>query len=306
MDMNPGHTETITATLSDVTGYGGTFNLSYPAGKSAADFAGSNRSYLTCSSKDVLYEGRSHYTVTYGSSNITVTMQTAQVYTEGEVVHLHVAVGAKGQSGTALPVVELASPAKMDAMTPVKINLGAPIASDSDGAVAEQACTAAGGLATGINGALASGGVATFDVPRNVVAGWTGTAVLTVTGTDEYGNVLVESSASGTSLTGKKAFKTVTGVSTSADITALTVGTSKVLGLPAYLGDIGDVVKEMEDGSAPTAGTVVAGVAGAQTATTGDVRGTYAPNSNPNGSKVFELHVMMRDPAAKGAAQYDG
>jgi len=37
---------------------------------------------------------------------------------------------------------------------------------------------------------------------RNVVAAWTGTAVMTVTGLDMYGNVVVEASASGTSLTG--------------------------------------------------------------------------------------------------------
>ncbi len=194
----------------------------------------------------------------------------------------------------------------MDIMHAVKINLGAPIASDADAAVASQACTLLDGLATGINGVLAADGVATFDVPRNVVAAWTGTAVLTVTGTDVFGNVLVESSGSGTSLTGKKAFKTVTGVSTSADITGLTVGNSKVLGLPTFLADVTDLLKEAEDGAAPTAGTIVAGDATAATATTGDVRGTYAPNSSPNGTKVFELNILSRDPMSVGFAQYAG
>src|SRR3546814_1050600 len=71
------------------------------------------------------------------------------------------------------------------------VNLGAPLTADADGVCASQAITAAAGGT--INGAFATGGVATFDVPRNVVAAWTTAAVLTVTGTDAYGNALVES-----------------------------------------------------------------------------------------------------------------
>jgi len=58
----------------------------------------------------------------------------------------------------------MADPEKMAALTMIRVNLGKPVASDSDGAVASQACTLATGLATGINGALATDGVATFDV----------------------------------------------------------------------------------------------------------------------------------------------
>ena len=80
----------------------------------------------------------------------------------------------------------------------------------------------------------ASGGVATFDVPRNVVAAWTTTAVLTVTGT-EYGKVVVESAASGTSMTGKKAFKTVTGVAASTAVTLAAGARATCSALPAFL-----------------------------------------------------------------------
>src|SRR3546814_2228644 len=61
------------------------------------------------------------------------------------------------------------------------VNLGAPLTADADGVCASQAITAAAGGT--INGAFATGGVATFDVPRNVVAAWTTAAVLPVTGT---------------------------------------------------------------------------------------------------------------------------
>src|SRR3982751_2265214 len=74
-----------------------------------------------------------------------------------------------------------------------------------------------------INGARATSGVATFDVPRNIVAAWTTTSVLTFTGTDAYGATIVENSASGASHTGKKAFKTITSVSSTASITGATI-----------------------------------------------------------------------------------
>lgn len=306
MDVQPVYTETITATLSASTGYGGSFTLSYPDGKGASDFASASRSVLRCASKNELYEGRSHYSVVYGASEITVTLLTSESYGLGEVVYLDVDLGALRQGGGLMPSMALANSDSMDIGQVVSIALGAPATADANGAVASQAATAASGLATGINGALAAGGVATFDVPRNVVAAWTGTAVLTVTGTDEYGNTVVESSASGASMAGKKAFKTVTGISTSADITGLTVGTGDVFGIPCYLADKGDVFIEKMDGSAATAGTVVAGVTDAATATTGDVRGTYDPNSAANGARVFELTAVIRDPSYTGNSQYAG
>src|SRR5690606_6346890 len=118
-----------------------------------------------------------------------------------------------------------------------------------------------------LDGALVSGGEAVFDVPRNVVAAWTGTAVCTVTGKDEYGETVVESSGSGTSMTGKKALKKVTDVSFSAAVTSATVGTGDVLGLPVFLPDSVYVLAELEDGAAASPGTIVAGVSSAATAT---------------------------------------
>jgi hypothetical protein len=200
----------------------------------------------------------------------------------------------------------MANPLTMVDCSLVRVTLGRPIASAANAIVLSQAATLASGLATGINGALAAGGVATLDVPRAVVAAWTNTAVLTVTGTDEYGAVIRESSASGTSFTGKKAFKTITSVTTSADITGLTVGTSKVLGLPMWLASAGEVLRELQDGATATAGTLVAGDVATATATTGDVRGTYAPNSNPNGTLLFEVIAAVRSTEYRGVPQFGG
>src|SRR3546814_5681637 len=98
-------------------------------------------------------------------------------------------------------------------------------------------------------------------VPRNVVI--TGAAsvtsvTFTITGTDVFGDDLVETITGPTGATaasGKKAFKTVTAIAVSATTTAaVTVGTGDVLGLPVYLPSSGAVLKELQDGASATAG----------------------------------------------------
>lgn len=71
--------------------------------------------------------------------------------------------------------------------------------------------------------------------------------MLTVTGEDEYGDIVVEASGSGTSFTGKKAFKKITSIAVSTNVTGLTVGTGDVLGLPAYVAYAGQVLAELQD-----------------------------------------------------------
>jgi hypothetical protein len=170
--------------------------------------------------------------------------------------------------------------------------------------VAAQAATAAGGLAAGINGAQAANGAVTLLTARNIVAAWTGAAVLTVTGEDEFGQPMRESSAAGTSFTGKKAFKKVTGLAVSANVTGLTVGTGNVLGLPFFLSATHFVRQELQDDATASAGTVVAGDDADATATTGDVRGTYTPNAAPDGAKRFELVIVSRSGSFKGKKQF--
>ena len=66
------------------------------------------------------------------------------------------------------------------------------------------------------------------------------------------------------------------------------------------------VILEIEATEAAGNGTFVAGVQTTPTATTGDVRGTYAPTTTPDGSTHFSLLVATADPTYKGVAQYDG
>lgn len=171
-------------------------------------------------------------------------------------------------------------------------NFGAPITADADGVAASQSVTVATTPLAAINGALATAGVATFDVPRNVVAAWTGTAVLTVTGTDQYGSVMTQASASGTSLTGTKAFKTVTSCSFSADVTSATIGTGDVLGLPFRVDANGLIAARANN--AIDAGTFVPAVTtDPATAVTGDVRGTFDPAVALNGTNTCAVLLKV-------------
>jgi hypothetical protein len=237
----------------------------------------------------------------FGSSEVTVTNLTGQTIPAGAELVVQLDRIGPNEGNFNLP---FANPDQMAELKTVVVSLGAPIASAANNIVASQAATALSGLATGINGAIAANGAAVLDVPRAVVAAWTGTAVVTVHGFDQYGNAMRESSASGTSLTGKKAFKRVTNVTTSADITGLTVGTGKVLGLPVFLPGAGHILRTLQNGAIPTQGTIVAGDLTTPSATTGDVRGTYAPNTNPNGSNSIQIILALDDVAFKGLPQF--
>jgi hypothetical protein len=293
--------DTMTKILDAAVANGGTFTVGYLDGRGPGSYTLGTGHHVVSPQTGKLTIAAGQVAFSFGASLITITNNTGQSIPAGSTLIIQVERFGASEVGR---VARFACPGSMGVLTPTIISLGAPIASDADGIVASQNCTVANGLATGINGALASGGVCVLDVPRAIVAAWTNTAVLTVTGTDEYGRRIRQSSASGTTMTGTKAFKTITGVSTSADITGLTVGTGKVLGLPVFLPGTGLVIRELQDGAAATAGTIVAGVTSVATATTGDVRGTYAPNGNPNGALSFQLIAMLENVDDRGVAQF--
>ena len=183
-------------------------------------------------------------------------------------------------------------------------DFGVVTTADADGACASQGVTL--NVPALINGALATDGVATFETPRNVVAAWTTAAIMTVTGTDQYGEVMVEASASGTSHTGTKAFKTITQVIFSATVTGATVGEGVVLGLPHLIALRGQIISTAEGGAV----TFVAGDDTAATATTGDVRGTVAFADAPDGVRHYMAQLTIFDTdtieGAYGVAQFKG
>lgn len=290
--------DVIQGTLASAVATSGTFTVPYPTNRDDGDYAGGFDHKLICIGATFTAVA-GQISLSFGASVITITYNGSTTLPANSAFYLQVdKVGGDSDKNP------LADPGKMTRGEIVKINLGAPLTADPNGVCESQ--SGSEDTAMTIAGALATGGVAYFDVPRNVVAAWTGTAVLTVTGTDVYGETIVESSASGTSMAGKKAFKTVTSVVPSADTTSHTVGTGDVIGLPVRLAQAGDVLAELEDGAAATAGTTVAGVTTAATATTGDVRGTYDPDSACDGAKDFQLVAWVPDASYKGVPQYGG
>jgi hypothetical protein len=294
----------VTTTLSAAVATNGTFTVGYPTNRDSGYYSGAYKHKMAA--MQAIFEAPTGITVSFGTTNITVTYKGTTTIPAGTTVNLQFdRIGSDdGELRT-----DIANTNGIVPLTPYAINLGAPDVADADGYVVSQDLTALGVFSVSATAAAAIAAAALAgraDVPRNVVAAWTGTAVITITGTDEYGAVVKESSASGTSLAGKKAFKTVTGVSVSANVTGLTVGTGDVLGLPLALPQTALVLKEIQDGVAATAGTLVAAVRSAATATTGDVRGTYDPNAACDGAKAFSLIAVLPDPTDKGITQFSG
>jgi hypothetical protein len=279
---------------------GGTFTVGYPVGRDNGDYAGGWDHQVVSNTYGPLSAIRGEVAFSFGASNVTITNNSGGTLLAG--TEIYVQLDRAGANGTMdIDLLALANPGKMAGLEPFMINLGAPVAASANAICASQA------LNTGANGLLNGATAGILDKPRNVVAAWTNTAVLTVTGVDEYGNVVAENSASGTTFTGAKAFARVTRVQVSANVTGLTVGTGVVLGLPVFLPQVGRVIREMVDGAVPgTGATIVAGVQAAATATTGDVRGTYNPNSAPDGARDYQVIAMLEDPTYIGRRQFAG
>ena len=148
---------------------------------------------------------------------------------------------------------------------------------------------------------LSSGSTAyQLDVPRAVAVTQVtaGTARnFTVTGYDWYGQPMSELivSVAGSAVNGKKAFYQITGITVSgATTTAVTVGTTDILGSPVRIPNAGYVARAgWNDTLAEDAGTLVDAVATTPSTTTGDVRGTYVPSSACDGTKRLVMGVLL-------------
>lgn len=167
-----------------------------------------------------------------------------------------------------------------------------PVLGVANSIAASQAVT--GGTNGLVNGALAQAGVAVMDVPRNVIAAWTTTSVLTVVGTDAYGQTQTESSPSGAAFTGKKAFATITSFTFTISVTAATVGTGNVLGLPFRV-QSGDITGYTFNDAADASTFVKADGTSPATSTTGDVRGTVTPAGALTGAAFYSCLIKPVD-----------
>ena len=161
--------------------------------------------------------------------------------------------------------------------------------------------TKSGDAGTDFDGVVPTG---VPDFTRNVVITVThGSAVVALSGVitgTRHGKTVTEawSVTAGTTsktFTGLKAFDAVTKVTvvaaTNAAADTVKIGTGNKFGL-SRLASSSKVIAELEDGSAPTVGVIVAG----STTSTADRFGTYAPNSTPNGALDFDIWYLTDQP----------
>lgn len=171
---------------------------------------------------------------------------------------------------------------------------------------ASQTPAAAGALTltagTSVTSVVLSSGstVLQLDCPRAVsvtqVTGGTARA-FTVSGYDYYGQAMSEviTSVAAATTPGKKAFYQISGITVAgATTTAVTVGTTDVLGSPVRILDLGYIVHAGYNNTlADNAGTAVAAVTATATTTTGDVRGTFTPASATDGIKRLVMTIAL-------------
>ncbi len=268
----------------------GTATLSYPTNRNAGHYSPVGH---LARSRGLMNDLalNTGFTLTFNASDITFTYKGSTSIPAG--TNIMVQLNRQGTDGD---LARRSSPATPRAGTAnvSRISLGAPATASAN------YLSVSAAVNSGVAAVLAATDMLTA---RIVVGAWTGTAIVTIVGKDEYGVAMTEVSASGTSHTGTKAFKTITSITPNANITGATFGTGVVLGLPIYVEGSGSILAEAMDGVAATAGTMVGGVTTTATNATGDVRGTYSPNSAPNAARKYVLVVNVDDPAFKGVPQ---
>lgn len=238
----------VTGALAAALATNGTLTISYPDGTDAGEFINGAKHKLGVNYD--IFTFPQDFTLSFGASSITLTYLGATTLPAGSPFRFEL----NGQGVAAYRDITTGSLlSKTYRMVPFMVNFGAPDILDADGISASQSVTGVG-TAFLLNGAiLGTYGAATrmiLDCPRNVVAAWTGAAVITITGKDVYGNTMKEVSASGTSHTGKKAFKEITSITTSASITGATVGTADVLGFPVAIPTSANILDILKNGVA--------------------------------------------------------
>lgn len=142
-----------------------------------------------------------------------------------------------------------------------------------------------------------------LDVPRTISvtigAGTIADTAITVSGFDIYGQPMSEVIQTGTTqstaVLGKKAFYQVSSVAVAGAVGGtVAIGTSNTLGIPVRLTDRGYAARIGWDSAlADDAGVLVVADTATATTTTGDVRGTYAPSTDPNGTKRLVMGILL-------------
>ena len=181
-----------------------------------------------------------------------------------------------------------------------------PAAKATNNLVTSTTPAAAGSLTltagAGVTAVVLSTGSTAYqlDVPRAVsvtAAAAATTRNFTVSGYDYYGQAMSEviASSAGATVNGLKAFFQITSITVSgATSTAVTVGTTDILGCPVRFNNKGYLSRVgWNNVLAEDAATVVVADGTTATTTTGDVRGTVVPSSACDGAKRLVVSILL-------------
>lgn len=137
----------------------------------------------------------------------------------------------------------------------------------------------------------------------SVVLSGAGTGNVTLIGYDYLGQAIKETIAlnGATPVLSKKMFFDISGVQyPTVGAVTMNVGYGAVLGVPYKV--LGTELRgELMNDATPTAGALVAGVT-TQTLTSGDPRGTYTPNTAPNGTNFYRFSCVVDRNQLHGSA----
>lgn len=290
----------VKTTLASQVSSGGTFTINYPSGTTRGDYLKGKNHVMNANG--ATFNAPKDFTVTLNASNITITYNG----TTPLAANLPVSVGLDlGGEDYGSRILRRALVGVVTTMAVRMVDLGSPIATVATNLRAA-AAVGAGGLLTLLINKL--------DVPRNIIitsAGNDSGRTFTVNSKDVYGVPMREAitGANAGVAAGVKAHYSDITISVDAACAGnVSIGVGNVLGLPIYLPITAQVIGEYVDNANATAGTKVAGLAVATkpTATNADVRGTVVPNSAPDGSKGYQLAVILEDPDFLGNPQFAG
>ena len=270
------------------------------------------------------------FTLTFGNSSITFTylgttsipantLIRVDLHTMGQNAQSPYGLAFAGAPGDvssqansgAAPLIGISTKVQEG---PVRyINFGTPLTASAT-AVVNASAAAESGYTVGTVIPITTPVV--LDVPRNLTykssSSSDTTQTITARGFDDYGNAMTETSPTltgSTAVLGLKAFKTVTSwqVNVAVTVGTVSIGSGVTLGCPAFVFSAAASLRDILNGAAATAGTWTAGVTATPTATTGDVRGTYAPNTAPStNTNTYESLVVVPDATYLGPTQYAG
>lgn len=298
----------VSKTLSADLAASGTTTFNYPASTDEDSFASFGHVAIAIGN---VMTSPGDFTLTFGSASVTFTYAASKTtIPAGSEISLQMNLPGEDDGRVAKTAPDSDH---VSLMSLVRVDLGSPLVADVNGVAEAQSPTGSGTLT--LNGDLVADGTVNFMTGAGAApfgravtcdSGGADTAVLTVTGTDWQGNAMTEAlTLNGTTVVaGKKAFGKISSIAHSATISnGAFVGSAVLLGLPFFVEDVDEWVTELEDGVTATAGAWVAGVGTAATATTGDVRGTYSPNSAPDGAKHFVIYMAVSDVNYHGVTQ---